>query len=151
SPNEAEHGDMQDTGKHPSHKGSGDADQNIGEDAVIGCGHLFCNPSGDCANHQHRKETNSRVAEKSLRVFHLTLQHITLLRHPRYWSNEAKPRVAKKLLIQPEQSSKGLGVPHGYPPRLFSERPKWQLPIWHPPGLRRPSRVRAGSPGWSSG
>src|SRR5262249_33605029 len=70
STNEAKHGDMQDTGKHPSHKGSGDADQNIGEDAVIGCGHLFCDPSGDRTDQQHRQETNSRVTEKSLRVFH---------------------------------------------------------------------------------
>src|SRR5262245_1594041 len=70
SPKEAEHGDMQDTGKHAGHKGSGNANKNIGEDAVIGCGDLFCDPSSDRADHQHRQETNPRVTKKSLRVFH---------------------------------------------------------------------------------
>jgi hypothetical protein len=74
STNEAKNLDIQKTGKHPAHKGPGYADQDIGENAMIGFGHLFCNPSGDYSDQQHRKEAHLWVTEKSLRIFHCTLQ-----------------------------------------------------------------------------
>src|SRR5262249_29839859 len=45
SPNEAKHLDIQKTGKHPAHKGPGYADKDIGENAMVGFSHLFCDPS----------------------------------------------------------------------------------------------------------
>src|SRR5262245_25535817 len=151
SPNETEHRNVQGSREHSTHKGSGYTDQDIGENAVIGLSDLFRDPSGKCSNHQHREEPNPGLPRNPCASSISYLQRVTFSQHPRYWSNEARSRVAKKLPIQPKRSSKGLGVPRGYPPRLFFEHPKWQLPIWHPPGLRQPSCLRAGSPGWSSG
>jgi hypothetical protein len=73
STNEAKHLDIQDTSKQPAHKGPGYADQDIGENAMIGLGHPFCDPSSEYSDQQHRKETHLWVTEKSLRIFHCIL------------------------------------------------------------------------------
>src|SRR5262245_8920320 len=73
STHETEHRNVQDAREHSTHEGSGDADQDIGENAVVGLGDLFCDPSGNCPDHQHRQKADTWVAEQCLRVFHRTL------------------------------------------------------------------------------
>jgi len=70
STNEAKNLDIQETGKHPAHKGPGYADQDIGENAMIGFGHLFCDPSGNYSDQQHLQKADAGGAEKCLRIFH---------------------------------------------------------------------------------
>jgi hypothetical protein len=47
--------------------------QDIGENAMIGIGYLFGDPSGDRPDHQQFQKANTRITEKSLRIFHRTL------------------------------------------------------------------------------
>jgi hypothetical protein len=79
--NEANHRNIQETGKYPAHKRPGYADEDICKNTMIRLSYLFCDPSGDRSDYQHRKEAYFRMTKKRLRVFHRTL-HIPVPTRP---------------------------------------------------------------------
>lgn len=54
----------------PPNKGAGNADENIGEDAVIGLGHALGDPAGDRADQQHGEKAYARLGKERLRLIH---------------------------------------------------------------------------------
>jgi hypothetical protein len=62
--------DLQDIGERAADERSGDADQEIGEQAVIARGDLLGDLAGEYTDNQHTEETNSRHGKQSLGVIH---------------------------------------------------------------------------------
>jgi hypothetical protein len=62
APTVAENVDIEQVGELAADEGAGDADEDVGENAVTGFHHPSRDPSGDGADDQHREEPDAGLA-----------------------------------------------------------------------------------------